>query len=56
MKSKKFVTYAKNNFVLITIKKMKMNLNYTIKSEIIAIIQENIEKLLIVFVIYAIKY
>ena len=56
MKSKKFVTYAKNNFVLITIKKMKMNLNYTIKSEIIAIIQEKIEKLLIVFVIYAIKY
>ena len=49
MKSKKFVTYAKKNLVLM--KMIKMNLNYTIKSEIIVITAENLEELLIVFVI-----
>ena len=49
MKSKKFVIYAKKNFVLIKI--MEMNLNYTIKSEIMTIILENLEELLIIFVI-----
>ena len=34
-----------------TIKIMKKNLNYTIKSEIMAITQENLEELPIVFVI-----
>ena len=38
---------AKKNLVLI---------KNTVKSEIIVIIQENTEKLLIVFAIYAIKY
>ena len=38
------------------IKRMKKNVNYTIKSEITTIIHENIEELPIVFVIYAIKY
>ena len=47
MKSKKFVTYVEKNFVVI--KMIKMHLNYTIKSEIIVITQENIEELLIVF-------
>ena len=47
-KQKNFL-YAKKNFVLIKI--MKKNLNHTIKLEIIVIIQENIEELLIVFVI-----
>ena len=54
IKNKKFVAYVKKTFVLIKI--MKVNLNYTIKSEITTIIHENIEELLIVFVIYAIKY
>ena len=49
MKSKKFVTYAKKN--LVSMKMIKMNLNYTIKSEIIVITAENLEELLIVFVI-----
>ena len=49
MKSKKFVTYAKKN--LVSMKMIKMNLNYTIKSEIIVITEENLEELLIVFVI-----
>ena len=44
----KNVTYAKKSFVLM--KMRKMNLNY-IKSEIIVIIQENLEEPLIVFVI-----
>ena len=47
MKSKKFVTYAKKNLVLM--KMVKMNLNDTVKSEIIVITQENLEKLLIIF-------
>ena len=49
MKSKKFVTHVKKNLVLI--KKMKIHLNYTIKSEIIVITLENLEELLIVFAI-----
>ena len=47
MKSKKFVTYARNN--LVQIKMIKMNLNYTAKLETIVITQEKLEKLLIVF-------
>ena len=54
MKSKNFVTYAKNN--LVQMKMIKINLNYTIKSEIIVITQENLEELLIVFAIYNTKY
>ena len=50
MKSKKFVIYVKKNFV-----PMKKNLNKK-KLKIIVTIQDNIEELLIVFVIYAIKY
>ena len=40
MKSKKNVICAKKNFVLMKI--TVENFNYTVKSEIIAIIQENI--------------
>ena len=47
MKIKKFVIYAKKNLVLI---------KNIVKSEIIVIIQENIEGLLIAFAIYAVKY
>ena len=49
MKNKKFVTFATKN--LVSMKMIKMNLNYTIKSEIIVITAENLEELLIVFVI-----
>ena len=49
MKSKKYATYVKKRFVMIKIK--KPNLNYTKKLEIIVIIQENVEELLIAFVI-----
>ena len=49
MKNKKFVTYAKNNFV--QIKMIKVNLNYTKKLDIIVILQENLEELPIIFVI-----
>ena len=49
MKSKKFVTYAEKNFVLM--KLIKGNLNYFIKLEIIVIILENSGELLIVFAI-----
>ena len=41
MKSKKFVIYAKKK--LVQIKMIKVNLNYSIKSEIIAILQKNLE-------------
>ena len=79
MKSKKFVSYAKKNLILMKMIKMnlilmtmikmnlilmtmiKMNLiltkmikthlNHTIKSEIIVIPMENLEELLIIFVI-----
>ena len=47
MKSKKFDTYVKKNLILI--KMIKMHLKYIIKSEIIAIMQEYLEGLLIVF-------
>ena len=50
MKIRKFVIYVKNNLVLVI--KIK---NIT-KSEIIVIIQENIEEQLIIIVIYVIKY
>ena len=43
------VAYVKKSFVLIKMK--KRNLNYTKKLEIIVIIQENLEELLIAFVI-----
>ena len=49
MKSKKFVTSGKENLVLI--KMIKIYLNYTVKSEIIVITQDNLEKLFIVFAI-----
>ena len=49
MKNKKFATYIKKNFVLM--KMIKIHLNYTIKSEIIVITQENLKELLIVFAI-----
>ena len=49
MKSKRNATYVKKNFVKIKMK--KRNLNYTKKLEIIVIIQENLEKQLIVFAI-----
>ena len=49
MKSKKFVTQVKKNLVLI--KMIKVDLKYTINSEIIVITQENLEELLIVFTI-----
>ena len=45
----KFVIYAKKNFVLIKI--IKKNLNHIEKSEIIVIIQENLEELPIIVVI-----
>ena len=49
MKSKRFVTYSKKN--LVQMKMIKMNLNYTVKSETLAIAQENLEELLTVFAI-----
>ena len=49
MKIKKFAIYVKKNFVMIQM--MKIHLNYIIKLEIIAIIQENVEELPIIFVI-----
>ena len=49
MKTKNFVSYAKNNLVLM--KMIKMHLNYTLMSKIIVIILENLEEVLIVFAI-----
>ena len=49
IKDKKHITYAKESFV--TIKIRKANLNYNKKSEIIVITPENLEELLIVFAI-----
>ena len=43
MKSKKFVIYVEKNFVQMKMKKKKFKIN--IKSEIIAILQENLEEL-----------
>ena len=45
----KLVTSARQN--LVQIKMIKMDLNYTAKSEIIVITQENLEELLLVFAI-----
>ena len=53
MKIRKDVIYAKKNFVQIKIKK---NLKRSKMSEIMIIIQENKEELLIVIVIYVMKY
>ena len=47
MKVKKYVVYAKEGFVMI---KIRNNLKYTKKLEIIVITQEDLEKLLIRFV------
>ena len=47
--NQKYVTYLKKSFVIIKMK--KINLNYIKKLEIIATIPENLENLLIVFVI-----
>ena len=49
IKSKKFVIYVKKNLILLKV--IKMDLNYIIKQEIIVNILENIEQLLIIFVI-----
>ena len=49
MKSKKYATYAKGSFVLMKIR--KTNLNFIIKSEMIAITLENLGELLIIFAI-----
>ena len=53
-KGKKNVTYVKEGFVMI--KNKKRNLNYTKKLQIIVILWENLEELLIAFVICIIKY
>ena len=45
----KYVIYVKKGFVMIKMK--KINLSYIKKLEIIIIIQENLEELLIAFVI-----
>ena len=47
MKRKKYAAYAKNSFV--QMKMRKMNLDNTKKSEIITILQDNLEELLTVF-------
>ena len=49
IKAKKYVIYAKEDFVMIKIK--KVNLNFIIKLEIIFITPENLEGLLIIFAI-----
>ena len=54
IKIKKIVIYAEKNFVQIKI--IKKNLNKGKKSEIMIIIQENIEEFLIVIAIYVIRY
>ena len=45
--------YVRKNFALMRM--IKVNFNETIKSEIIVITQENLEALLIIFVIYDTK-
>ena len=47
MKRKKYAAYAKKSFV--QMKMRKMNLDNTKKSEIITILQDNLEELLTVF-------
>ena len=54
MKSKKTATYVKKSFVMM--KMIKIDSNYTKKSEIIAITEENLEELLIAFAIEDTKY
>ena len=49
MKSKKYAAYVKKSFV--QMKMRKTNLDNTQKSEVIAILQEKLEVLLIVFAI-----
>ena len=49
MKSKKNVTYAKNSFVMVKMK--KKNLKYTKKLEIIVVIREKLKEQLIAFAI-----
>ena len=49
MKSKKYVIYVKKSFIMVKMK--KINLNYIKKLGISVIIQENLEELLIAFVI-----
>ena len=49
MKSKKFVTHANKNLVLMEM--IKMRLSYTIESEIIVVTPEDLEELLIVLAI-----
>ena len=49
MKVKKYVTYAKKNFVMIKIR--KANMLFIVKLEIIATTQEHLEELLIIFAI-----
>ena len=49
MKTKNFVSYAKNNLVLM--KMIKMHLNYILMSKIIVITLENLEEVLILFAI-----
>ena len=49
MKSREIVTYVKKGFVMTKMK--KGNLKHTKKLEFIVIIQENLEELLIAFVI-----
>ena len=54
VKTKKFVTFVKKS--LLQIKMIKIHLNYTIKLEIIVITQENLEGLLMIFVIKDTKH
>ena len=54
MKSKKYAAYVKKSFV--QMKMRKTNLDNTQKSEVIAILQENLEVLLIVFAIEDTSY
>ena len=49
IKIRRFAIYVRKNFLQMKI--IRKNLNHTVKSEIIVIIQENIEELLIVFAI-----
>ena len=51
MKSKKFARYVKKNLILMMIIMMIMTIKSIIKSEIIVTTMENLEELLIIFVI-----
>ena len=50
MKNRKFVKYVKKNLVLVRM--IIIYSNYTIKSEITVITWENLEELLIIFVVF----